>query len=154
MPTASRRPSWAISRVGPEAVGRRAAGHGPAFAIEVILLYGRVRWLLLRRGLLGAVERLREGRSEPEPERSPTGEGEVDDVAVGAGRIVDRAPGDPRGFVRSLILIALLVRRDRDGQLVIGVSRGPSLASRAWVETGGRALLAPEASQVHQLVKL
>jgi hypothetical protein len=111
-------------------------------AAEVISVYARVRWLLLRRvslpltlaGLRGGTERA---------DNPPS----VESIRIGLrlARIVNRTlgalPADSRCLVRSLVLVSLLARREISSTLVIGVEVEPSFSAHAWVEAGGRPLL-------------
>jgi hypothetical protein len=119
---------------------------------EILALYPRVRWLLWRHDLPTAVTALRTS-PDGEPGRDiPYWQG----VRLGraASRTLALLPTDSRCLVRSLVLIALLARRDIAAQLVIGARGGPDFGAHAWIELGGSPLLDPGAPEYRRLVEI
>ena len=112
--------------------------------LEIVWLYGRVRWLMLRRQ---APEVLGEVRGEV-ADRHEEG------AAVALGRRLAQPvvrtltvlPMDSRCLVRSLVLSGLLARRGVSSAVVIGVRTEPEFHAHAWVEHRGRPLLPTEDS--------
>jgi hypothetical protein len=123
-------------------------------AREVIALYVATRILLRRRRLPHVVAELR-----GEPARRPDAGADEATVAIGLrlGRIVNRTlgvlPFDSRCLVRSLVLIALLARRNVYASLVIGVRSEPGFDAHAWVEYEGRPLT-PDSHAFARLIEL
>ena len=124
-------------------------------ALEVVAMYARVRWLLLRRGPVEAVPVLRRGlvadlSADPELVRVRR--------SVRFGRAVIRVlrllPTDGRCLMRSLVLTGLLARRGLYATVVIGVRPQPSFGAHAWVEVDGRPVLAADESSYQRLVEL
>lgn len=124
-------------------------------AAEVISVYARVRWLLLRRVSLPLTLAGLRGGSE-RADIPPS----VASIRVGfrLARIVNRTlgalPADSRCLVRSLVLVALLARREISSTLVIGVQVDPSFAAHAWVEAGDRPLLPTGGGRYTRLLEL
>jgi hypothetical protein len=56
--------------------------------------------------------------------------------------------------MRSLVLMALLDRRDIGSSLVIGVRPGERFGAHAWVELAGRPLLPRGESEFERFVEL
>jgi hypothetical protein len=108
--------------------------------VEILVTYGRVRWLLWRGDLPSVVAALR-GNEESTTDRRRQA------VGTRLGRAVARTlallPFDSRCLVRSLVLTRLLASRGIESVLVIGVRVDPAFSAHAWVESGGRALLEP-----------
>jgi hypothetical protein len=108
-------------------------------AVEIVLVYARVRRLLARRGLEGTLTVLRTG--------GVVGKGSERPVLTGRrlGRAVVVAlrplPVDSRCLMRSLVLTRLLTRRGLSSSLVIGVRPAERFGAHAWVELDGRAIL-------------
>jgi hypothetical protein len=123
-------------------------------AREVIALYLTTRILLRRRQLPQVVAEL---RGEPAG-RADAGADEAA-IAIGLrlGRIVNRIlgvlPFDSRCLVRSLVLVALLARRNVHASLVIGVRTEPGFNAHAWVEYEGRPLT-PDSHAFARLIEL
>ncbi len=122
---------------------------------EILTVYVRVRWLLLRHGTAPAVERLRRGleahaTGDPEPTRVRQG--------VGVGRAVVKVlrvlPTDGRCLMRSLVVTAMLARRGVFAKVVIGVRPDPTFAAHAWVEVDGQPVLATNEPEYHRLAEL
>ena len=115
-------------------------------AVEVLVTYVRVRWLLWRTDLpstLEALRRTRPGRRVVEPTDASLAGFKL---ASAVRRVLTPLPTDSRCLMRSLVLVALLARRHIDSTLVIGVKSTPDFAAHAWVEYSGRPLLAPGAA--------
>jgi len=113
---------------------------------EVLALYARARWLLFRRGLKGALVRLRA------PTARTAGDLDVHDLAAAATRALRLLPTDARDLVPSLVLSGLLARRGIDSTFAIGIDPGPDLSAHAWVEHAGAPLLA--AGELHRFMEL
>ena len=115
-------------------------------AIEIVVAYARVIWLLRRDGLPGTIATV---RASPHTVGAALAAG--DPVADGRrlGRAVVRTlallPRGSRCLTRSLVLLSLLARRGMAVDLVIAVqpNADPSLEAHAWVEVDGSPLLAP-----------
>lgn len=134
--------------------GRLPPLHKVHLAAEVIATYVRVRRLLRRADLPTVVERLRGGAPAPEgpPDRAAYEAGLR--LARATSRTVTKFPWDSRCLMRSLVLTALLARREAGGTLVIGVCPGEEFGAHAWVELGGRPLLPPDEHTYARLVEL
>lgn len=123
---------------------------------EILLTYGRVRWLMYRHPLPDTVELLREHAGE---HRVGGGEAEL---AAGGGwrygravvKILRLLPTDSRCLVRSLVLLTVLARRSARTTLVIGVVSDPEFSAHAWVEHRGEALLEPGPTGDGRLLEL
>lgn len=109
-----------------------------ALVLEILGEYFRVRSLLRRRDLLGALSTLRGTEARGTDLRRQA-------IGVRLGHAVTRTlrllPFDSRCLVRSLVLTSMLARRGIDSVLVIGVSVEPKFGAHAWIESGGQALL-------------
>jgi hypothetical protein len=110
---------------------------------EVLLTYGRVRWLLARNGLPATLEALRRrsGVAEPDP-----GDAELtwhvgERLGYVAARTLDPFPGDSRCLMRSLVLTAMMARRGIQTTLIIGAKTDEGFAAHAWVEREGIPIL-------------
>ncbi len=121
-------------------------------AVEILVTYVRIRWLMRHQDALHAIPRIR-GSATPfewTPEQSYL-------AGVRLGRIVDRTlaplPYDSRCLFRSLTLTALLGRRGIPSTLVIAVRCTP-FAAHAWVEHDGRPLLAPGRDDFERVAEL
>src|SRR6266516_7070868 len=110
-----------------------------ALVAEVLVTYGVVRWSVRRRDLPTVVAALR----TPRRPRAPRGALDADDrrLAAAAARVLERVPGDSRCLTRSLVVLAMLARRGRDGRLILAARPTPTFAAHAWIEREGRALL-------------
>ena len=93
----------------------------------------RVRRLVHRNDLPTALERCRAAVPRPAPEPSRD---EVVRISRAVRRTMGLLPGDSRGLVASLVLIAVLARRGVDASLVVGRPRN-GLGAHAWVEVHG-----------------
>lgn len=134
-------------------IGR--ASRKTALALEVLGVYLRVRWLLLRRGTAPSVSILRRGLGE-----RPSGD--ADPVRVRKGlrlarpvvRVLRVLPTDGRCLMRSLVLTGMLARRGVYATIVIGVRPDPSFGAHAWVEVDGQPVLATGEPEYHRLTEL
>lgn len=130
-----------------QAAARRERKAG--LAVEIVLAYVRVAWLLRRRPLTDAVETLRS------PRRRRPGEVDTPRLARAVTRTLWKLPGDTRCLRRSLVLIHLLARRDVAASLVIGVSSlGAEFGAHAWVERDGTPLLPAGSAADRRLVEI
>jgi hypothetical protein len=124
-----------------------------ALAVEILMTYARVRWVMRRRGLRGTLDALRGGAARAEGDSAvPVATGRRLGRAV--GRTLRPLPADTRCLMQSLVLTALLARRGIDSRLVIAVSPGERFAAHAWIEHDGAPLLPAEAPTFEQLVTL
>jgi transglutaminase superfamily protein len=123
-----------------------------ALAAEVIATYLRVAWWRQRGDIPAAVAAARTGSGAPWRGGDPYEESVRLGFAV--TRVLRLMPGDSRCLARSLVLTAMLARRGIDSSIVIGVRPGPGFGSHAWVEHGGRPLLAAGPREYRRLVEL
>jgi hypothetical protein len=120
---------------------------------EIAIAYVRVRRRLRNGGLRDTLVAV---RSSPpaalrDPERAlPEGMR----LAWAVRRTLPLLPADSRCLMRSLVLMALLDRRDIGSSLVIGVRPGERFGAHAWVELGGRPLLPRGESEFERFVEL
>jgi Transglutaminase-like superfamily len=128
-------------------------GHKAALAVEIVVTYVRARQLLARRGLPGAVARLRQGPSASQPDGDPGTYRNGLRLGAAVGKVLSPLPADSRCLTRSLVLTALLARRGIPSRLVIGVRGAPEFGGHAWVEYGGMPLLRDEESIFTRLVE-
>jgi hypothetical protein len=123
---------------------------------EILLAYGRVRWMLRREQLPRVVAILR--RPPRIVRRHPLPDAEHDGRRLGAAviRTLQPLPADSRCLMRSLVLLRLLASRGANGSLVISVrpSDELQLVAHAWVELHGMPLLAPGGPDHGRLVSL
>ena len=110
----------------------------------------RMRRILRRNDLSAALDRCRNvaAPSGPAPSRD-----EVVRVARAVRRTLGALPGDSRGLIASLVLIAVLARRGLDASLVVGRPRN-GYSAHAWVEVGGLPALPAAKDKFAQLVAL
>jgi Transglutaminase-like superfamily len=110
----------------------------------------RVRRLLRRNDLSAALDRCRNAAAprEPAPSRD-----DVVRVARAVRRTLGALPGDSRGLIASLVLIAVLARRGLDASLVVGRPRN-GLGAHAWVEVRGLPALPAPKDKFAQLAAL
>jgi hypothetical protein len=101
----------------------------------------RVRRLVHRNDLPTALDRCRAAVPQPAPVPSRD---EVVRISRAVRRTVGLIPGDSRGLVASLVLIAVLARRGVDTSLAVGRPRN-GFGAHAWVEV--RGLPAPPAAK-------
>ena len=146
--------------IGPRLMARSREGtNAPVgralLALDVLLMYARVRWLVLRHGPVPAVAILRKGFSD-----GAAGEHEDRHVRSGLhfGRAVVKVlrfvPTDSRCLMRSLVLAGMLARRGIYAKIVIGVRSDPDFEAHAWVEVDGHALLGSDEETFPRLVEL
>jgi Transglutaminase-like superfamily len=124
-----------------------------SLGVEVIATYLRVAWW--RRG--GDI-RAAAAAAHTAPGAAWEGSGDPYAESVRLGFAVTRVlrlmPGDRRCLSRSLVLTAMLARRGIESSIVIGVRPGPGFGAHAWVEHGGRPLLAAGPREYRRLVQL
>jgi hypothetical protein len=132
-----------VSELPPELLRRQSVPRKIRLATEILRVYCRARWALLRSsGFNAAVAALRAGGSEDRLA------GESASTFLQAARLgwaVRRTlrllPTDSRCLMQSLVLTQLLARRGIDSSLVIGVRAGDDFEAHAWVEYCGEPLL-------------
>ena len=144
---------WPTSKPDAEQIERSRTRRDRPSVTEVLMLYVVAQCLLLLGGLSTALYRMRHLQSRPTPDSSNGGDGLGSELAGLVDRTLKRAPADPHSIVKSLVLIGLLSRRGRSAELVLAVSPGPDLASHAWVESEGEALLDRESSSYVAIAK-
>jgi hypothetical protein len=126
------------------------AAEKAALAVEIVVAYARVRWLLRRQEFPRALELIRStGSGEPR-----TGVGTDDRLARAVRRTLRPLPADSRCLMQSLVLTRLLARRGRGSRLVIGVTPSGQFGAHAWVERGGVALLPARERAFERLTEL
>jgi hypothetical protein len=110
----------------------------------------RVRRLIRRNDLSAVLDRCRNAAapSEPAPSRD-----EVVRVARAVRRTLGALPGDSRGVIASLVLIAVLARRGVAASLVVGRTCN-GYGAHAWVEVGGLPALPAAKDKFAQLIAL
>lgn len=139
----------------------RSLPHKLVLATEVLLVYGRVRVLLLRHGLPAVLARL---RAAVEGEDA-TAQGATLARAIVLARATQRTlalvPWNSRCLMQSLVLTGLLARRGVRTEFLIAVKPGQSLdadadgfAAHAWIEYMGRPLLPSFPDAFQTLVRL
>jgi Transglutaminase-like superfamily len=124
-------------------------------SFEVLALYLRVRWLLVRHGAVPTVTALRRGLQEPD-ERDADRTLIVNGLQFGraVAKVLRLIPADGRCLMRSFVLTGMLARRGVYGRVVIGVQPEPHFGAHAWVEIGGHPLLATDEETFRRLVEL
>ena len=110
----------------------------------------RVRRLVHRNDLPTALERCRAATGQGAPAASRD---EVARVARAVRRTLGALPGDSRGLIASLVLIAVLARRGVDTSLVVGRPRN-GFGAHAWVEMRGLPALPAAKDKFAHLVAL
>lgn len=110
----------------------------------------RVRRLLRRNDLSATLGRCRNAAAESAPAPSRH---EVVRVGRAVRRTLGALPGDSRGVIASLVLIAVLARRGVDASLVVGRPRN-GYGAHAWVEVGGLPALPAAKDKFAHLVAL
>jgi hypothetical protein len=121
-------------------------------AAEIAVAYVRAR-RRLKGGSLHAVAAAMRATTRPQP--VPSEDGYATGLRLGAAttRVLGALPRDPRCLTKSLVLTALLARRDIAATMVIGVRTDP-FAAHAWVEQGGRPLLPPAPAPFERLLEV
>ena len=110
----------------------------------------RVLRLVHRNDLPTALERCRAATGQGAPAASRD---EVARVARAVRRTLGALPGDSRGLIASLVLIAVLARRGVDTSLVVGRPRN-GFGAHAWVEMRGLPALPAAKDKFAQLAAL
>jgi hypothetical protein len=110
----------------------------------------RVRRLVHRNDLPTALERCRAAVPQPTPVPSRD---DVVRISRAVRRTMGVLPGDSRGLVASLVLIAVLARRGVDASLVVGRPRN-GFGAHAWVEVRGLPALPAAKDKFAQLAAL
>jgi Transglutaminase-like superfamily len=121
---------------------------------EILMTYGRVRWLLARRELREAVAQLRREAGRHAGGGPPLAKGEEWRFTVPVLRTLRALPLDSRCLIQSLVLLSVLARRSVETDLVIGVRTAPRFGAHAWIEREGSALLEPGDTAHGRLVEL
>jgi hypothetical protein len=121
---------------------------------EILRIYLRVRWLMWRRPLPEVVERLRVRCDGSPIEETDSGANGGWRYAVSVVKTLRLIPLDSRCLVRSLVLLAILARRDAATTLVIGVRSEPEFGAHAWIEDHGWPLLEPGDTEQGRLLEL
>lgn len=122
--------------------------------LEILVVYGRVRWLMDRHTVEDAVAALRRGTRRTERTAHYEEGFESFRLAAVVGRVLRLLPTDSRCLMRSLVLVRLMARRGIATRLVIGVRTAPEFGAHAWVEQGGLPLLDPGDTAAGRLVEL
>jgi Transglutaminase-like superfamily len=128
---------------------------GVGFVVELLVVYARARWLVLRRGAPETAPVLRLGLREHVS-------ADLDGLRVLRSLLLGRAvmrvlglmPADSRCLMRSLVLVGMLARRGVYSTVVIGVQADPRFAAHAWVEVDGRPVLPTNESTFQRLVEI
>lgn len=118
-------------------------------AAEILVAYGKVRWLLLRRDLPGVLAALRSPRRPGRLGGEDARLASLTGIRLGNAvtKTLRRLPTDSRCLSQSLVLTSLLCRRGIDSSLVIGVCpSGSELKAHAWLEREEIELLPGEPS--------
>ena len=129
--------------------GRLSPARKAALAAEIVVAYGRVRWLLRRQDFRSALKSIRTtGACQPRA-------GATDDrLARAVRRTLRHLPADSRCLMQSLVLTRLLARRGRRSRLVIGVTPNDVFGAHAWVERDGVPLLPANERAFERLTEL
>jgi len=133
---------------------RRARAERARLLAEILATYGEVRWHLRRHDLPGVVARLRRPQGRRRRRAPALAEADARRCAHAVVRVLRLLPTDSRCLVRSLVLLAVLARRDARAELVIGVMPGPRFAAHAWLELQGVPLLNAGPAAAGRLVEL
>jgi hypothetical protein len=136
----------------PDHPGRLSSAERTILLAELLVAYARSRWLLSRSDLPSTLAKLR----SPLSASVPPATSDVAEVSERLGGAVSRAfsaiPMDATCLMRSLVLSAVLARRNIPFELVIGVKPGDEFCAHAWVERNGEALLPHEGyARLHAL---
>lgn len=128
---------------------------GAGLVFEVLGVYARVRWLVLRRGPIGAASILRSGLRE-HAAADPDGLRVLRSLLFGRAvtRVLTLLPTDSRCLMRALVLTGMLARRGVFTKIVIGVRPSPGFAAHAWVEVEGTPLVPGDDSNYRRLTEI
>jgi Transglutaminase-like superfamily len=125
--------------------------------VEILAVYGRMRWRMPRTHLRELVASVR----DRPPTRDAGLEPQSLDARLVAARLahaVDRTlrplPTDSRCLVQALVLSSLLSQRGIDSTLVIGAHSKPEFAAHAWLEHWGMPVQPPEDFNESRLLEL
>jgi hypothetical protein len=102
------------------------------------MTYGRVRWLMARKGLPATLEALRRQTAEAAPDPGD------EELTWEVGHRLGWVAGDSRCLMRSLVLTAMMARRGIQTKLIIGAKTDGGFAAHAWVESKGLPILSEE----------
>lgn len=123
---------------------------------EIVFAYARIRRLMEREALDGAVAEISRQRAPFSAVGADAAETRA--VARRLGTAIDRTlrvlPTDARCLSQSLVLLWLLAKRDIPATLVIGTQSDPQFLAHAWVEHEGRPVLPPLDFYDSRLVEL
>jgi hypothetical protein len=128
--------------------GRLPVARKIGLAFEILRAYVRVRRELRHATLPEALNGLRA------PGSGTASPAETARLARAVRRTLRLLPTDTRCLSQSLVLTALLARRNVPSTLVIGVSPGESFGAHAWVEHQGVPLLPPYEAEFQRLTEL
>jgi Transglutaminase-like superfamily len=120
-------------------------------AAEIVWTTLRVRRLVRRNDLPTTLDRCRAAAAGRAPVLARD---EVVRMSRAVRRTIGLLPGDSRGLVASLVLIAVLARRGVVASLVVGVRGGKEVGTHAWVEVGGFPAAPAARDKFAQLVAL
>ena len=110
-------------------------------AAEILATYAEVRWRLRRADLAATTNALRGNGTDRWVEPGLRSYWQGIRLAKAVTRTLALLPTDTRCLMQSLVLTALLSRREIGSTLVVAVKPEPSFAAHAWVEHWDRPLL-------------
>lgn len=123
---------------------RRPISEKLRLLVEVLAVYTRSRWLLMRMSLPQAAVALRAGAAgETRVPETLSEQLSAARLGLVVARVLEPLPFDSRCLMRSLVLTTMLARRGIESSIVIGVRSDPEFSAHAWVESNGVALLPP-----------
>ena len=140
-----------MSVVTPIDLDHLSPRHRTRLALEVVMTYLRVRWLMRQDDAKSAVLALRAHAAG-----AGVGSATEDDrefiaawrLAQATGKVLTRLPADSRCLFSSLTLMCMLERRGIEQVVVIAVRPQP-FGAHAWVEVDGQPVL-PEADPLFE----
>jgi hypothetical protein len=121
---------------------------------EIVLAYVVARRALRQMPIGEVLARLRQGQRRASIPSGPEMLSEAHRLGHAVTRALKLVPGDTRCLVQALVLSRLLARRGIPAKLVIGARTAPEFLAHAWVEQGGRPVLAAGGGQFDRLVEL